>query len=238
MTSTNRAPVAAARWGACFAVVALVHLGALLAGADGLADLTQVLLLPPLAAALWSATAAPRSHRVRWTLAALVASWLGDSLPRLVTGDAAFLVMVGCFLVAQAAFVVGFAPDVRRSVVHRRPLLVLPYAAVLVTLVGACAPAAGPLLVPVAVYGGVLVAMAVLATGCGPLVAAGGAVFLVSDGLIALDRFVDAWHPPVPGFWVMATYVAAQSLIALGVARADLRARRGVHAGRDDLVVA
>ena len=72
-----------------------------------------------------------------WALVALGFSWLGDLVPSLVGDDAAFLVMVGFFLLAQVAYVVAFAPDVRRSVVHRRPVLLLPYAAVLVGLVAA-----------------------------------------------------------------------------------------------------
>ena len=45
----------------------------------------------------------------------------------------------------------------------------------------------------------------------------GGALFLVSDGLIALDAFVDGFGLPAQGFVVMATYLAAQALIVAGV---------------------
>ena len=134
--------------------------------------------MPALAAVVVTATRWPRGHVVTWTLVALGFSWLGDLVPSLVGEDAAFLVMVGFFLLAQVAYVVAFAPLVRRSVVHTRPVLLLPYAAVLVVLVALCAPGADALLVPVAVYGGVLVAMAVLATGWAALAAVGGAVFL------------------------------------------------------------
>ena len=46
------------------------------------------------------------------------------------------------------------------------------------------------MLVPVLVYGACLGTMAVLSTGVNRLTAVGGALFLVSDGLIALDAFV------------------------------------------------
>ena len=47
--------------------------------------------------------------------------------------------------------------------------------------------------------------------------AIGGALFLVSDGLIALNAFAEGFDLPGQGFWVMATYLAAQSLIVVGV---------------------
>ncbi|WP_233549764.1 lysoplasmalogenase [Cellulomonas rhizosphaerae] len=222
----RRSSPAARGWAAAFVLAAAVHLGALLTGAGTLADVSQWLLMPLLAAVLVTATRWPRGHLVRWGLVALAASWLGDSLPSLLDGDAAFLAMIGCFLVAQVAYVVAFAPDARRSVLHRRPALLVPYALVLVGLVAACAPHADTLLVPVAVYGGVLTAMAVLATGVGPLVAVGGAVFLVSDGLIALERFVPAWDLPGQDFAVMLTYVVGQALIVGGIVARNRAVRR------------
>jgi uncharacterized membrane protein YhhN len=95
---------------------------------------------------------------------------------------------------------------------------VLAYAAAFCALLVACAPGAGGLLVPVIVYGVCLTLMAVLATGVHPLTGLGGAVFFVSDGLIALDAFATWYAPPAPGFWVMSTYVVGQALIAAGVA--------------------
>jgi uncharacterized membrane protein YhhN len=80
--------------------------------------------------------------------------------------------------------------------------------------------------VPVLVYGALLGTMAVLATGVNLLTAVGGALFLVSDGLIALDAFAAGFDLPAQGFWVMATYVAAQSLIVAGVLRETSTARR------------
>jgi len=80
------------------------------------------------------------------------------------------------------------------------------------------------MLVPVLIYGACLGTMAVLATGVNRLTAIGGAVFLVSDGLIALDAFVSGFDLPAEGFWVMATYVAAQVLIVAGVLLEDTAA--------------
>jgi len=200
-------------------VVTAVHLLAQILGSSGLADATQVLLMPLLAGALWSETSAPRGRLVSLTLAALGLSWLGDSAPKVADGDPAFLLMVGFFLLAQVAYIVAFLPFRRRSVLHvNRPWLAA-YVAVVAALVVACVGGAADMLVPVLVYGACLGTMAVLATGLNAVAAAGGALFLVSDGLIALDAFVPGFGLPVQGFWVMATYVAAQVLLVAGVLR-------------------
>ena len=61
--------------------VALVHLGAQLAGGGLVADATQVLLMPLLAGVLWCETSSPRGRLVTLVLVALGLSWLGDSAP-------------------------------------------------------------------------------------------------------------------------------------------------------------
>jgi uncharacterized membrane protein YhhN len=208
-----------------FVLVSLVHLGALVADQGTLADVSQALLMPALAAFVATATRWPRGHLVRWSVVALGASWLGDSLPALLADDTAFLVMVGCFLVAQVAYIVAFAPDASRSVLRRRPLALLGYGAVLVGLLALCAPHAGTMLVPVAVYGGCLIAMAVLSTGVSALAGVGGAVFVVSDSLIALDHFVPGWHLPGQDVWVMVTYLVGQALIAVAVVQRNRAVR-------------
>lgn len=197
--------------------MALVHLVGQLAGSEVVADVTQVLVMPLLAGVLWCETSRPRSRLVTLVVAALGLSWLGDSAPNLTSGDAAFLVMIGFFLLAQVAYIAAFLPFRARSVLHVHRARLLAYLAAVGALVLACAPGAGGLLVPVLVYGACLGTMAVLSTGVNRLTAAGGALFLVSDGLIALDAFVDGFGLPAQGFVVMATYLTAQSLIVTGV---------------------
>jgi uncharacterized membrane protein YhhN len=209
-----------------FVAVALLHLGAQLSGGADVADATQVLLMPVLAAVLWLQSAAPRGRLVLLTLVALGLSWLGDSAPKLTDGDAAFLAMVGFFLLAQVAYIVAFWPYRTNSVVYQRRPLLLGYVAAVTGLVAACVGGAAGMLVPVLVYGALLGTMAVLATGVNLLTAVGGALFLVSDGLIALDAFAAGFDLRAQGFWVMATYVAAQSLIVAGVLRETSTTRR------------
>ncbi|WP_346764496.1 lysoplasmalogenase [Rhodococcus sp. HNM0569] len=212
-----------------FVGVALVHLGAHVAalGSDDgslarrCADGSQWLLMPALAAVVASATGSPRSRLVRATLAALALSWLGDSAPDVVGGDAAFLVMIGFFLLAQIAYVVAFVPYRQDSVAYRSRGALAAYVLAVAALVAACAPGAGVLLAPALVYGIVLGASAVLATGVNAVAGWGGALFLVSDAMIALGEFTDWFDFTGHGLAVMATYLAGQALLACGVLRRD-----------------
>lgn len=213
---------------AAFAVLALVHLAAQLVGADTTADVTQWFLMPVLAAVPWLSTTAPRSRLVVLTLVAL-GFWLGDSAPDLADGDTAFLLMVGFFLLAQITYIAAFAP-LSTGALRRKRGVVVAYGVAVALLIAACAPGAGALLVPALVYGAALGAMAILSAGVNRTAAIGGGLFLVSDGMIAMGAFADWFTPPGEGFWVMATYIAAQALIVLGVLEADGDHQRGASA--------
>lgn len=210
-----------------YLVLTILHLACQLADQSGAAKVTQWLLMPALAAFLLiNSRDAHRGRLVRLTLLALFFSWLGDTAPSLASGDTAFLLMVGFFLLAQLVYIVAFLPHRSASVLTRQRALITPYAVAFVALVLACAPHAGSLLVPVLIYGLLLATMAVLATGLGPLVWVGGTLFLISDGLIALDAFAPWWSLPGQGFWVMLTYTVAQVSITLGVLRVQRLSRR------------
>src|SRR5690606_34760456 len=89
------------------------------------------------------------------------------------------------------------------------------YAAAYAGLVFALAPHVGVLLVPVLVYGAVLCAMAALATRGDAMLALGGALFVASDAILAIGRFLPDVAIPRVSFLVMLTYLAAQALITL-----------------------
>ena len=221
--SETRSPLGVSARGAltAYALVSVVNLTLIATGNDTWANVTQWLLMPVLAVAFLllpprGATPLPRLRTA--TLVALGFSWLGDSLPDLTNGDSAFLVMVGGFLCAQIAYLVGFLPHARRSILTRAPLLTALYAVVFVGLVLACAGGAGPLLGPVVVYGATLTTMAVLSTGLNRSTAIGGAIFMVSDSLIALGAFRH-WTGVAMSVAVMATYAVAQGLLVVGISR-------------------
>ena len=68
--------------------------------------------------------------------------------------------------------------------------------------------------IPVFVYSAALLAMSLAALDTGsPRTAGGGALFLASDTLLALEKFGDLRLPAHEGL-VMATYASAQALLA------------------------
>ncbi|MFN3338365.1 MAG: lysoplasmalogenase family protein [Dietzia sp.] len=193
-----------------FAAVTLVHLIALTADAGVVAAWSQVLLMPALAVVLVALPRGDRGPAWPWALGALAASWVGDSLPKVVPHDAQFLAMIGGFAVAQVLWIVAFTRvDRGRSPFAWTLLLIVVAAALLAVTV----PEAGILAPAVVVYGLLLLAVAWLASSHGWVGALGGAMFVLSDGLIALGAFrPDLVDWANRDLTVMATYAAAQAL--------------------------
>lgn len=199
---------------AAFAAVSFVHLAALLAGADLLGQATKPALMPLLAA--WAAVrGGPRALVV-----ALLFGWGGDTLLQ-VGGEVPFLAGMGCFAAGHVCYVVMF---VRRGAFadRRRALAATAgYAAAWAAVVTLLWPDLGDLRFPVAVYSLLLTATAVTGAGTGAAAGLGGALFLLSDTLIATG-LADWPQLPAPQFWIMLTYIAAQYLLARSLAgRAD-----------------
>ena len=67
--------------------------------------------------------------------------------------------------------------------------------------------------------------MAVLATGLGRLAGLGGAIFMLSDSLIALGAFRD-WSGRGLSVAIMATYAVAQALLVIAIQRFRQQAQR------------
>lgn len=218
-----------------YLLVSVLHLLAQAAGRSAFAATTQVLLMPTLAVFLLLSTR-ERSRLVDLARWALLFSWLGDTVPRFLRDDAGFGPMLGCFLLAQVCYIRAFWPARGSSLLHRRRGWLTPYVVALLALLATCAPAAGGLAPAVVVYGCCLATMAVLASGLNPLAWAGGAVFMASDSLIALDAF-DVWTQPGHDLWVMGSYCVAQLLLVLGVLRAQAPAESGEAAGHHPGVV-
>jgi len=164
-----------------------------------------------LASAAWR-------ERYRLYAVALLFSATGDVLLA-GNGERWFIPGLASFLVTHLLYAVIFVRDPRLPRIGLRggrriaavviPAFALGYAAFLF-------PRLGALAVPVVLYMGAIVAMAVLSLRIAPVVVPVGAVlFMVSDSLLAFDKFVagSAWFgPPI---WI--TYAAAQLLIAYGL---------------------
>ncbi|MFE2153676.1 lysoplasmalogenase [Streptomyces lavendulae] len=186
-----------------FGVAAAVDLGALLAGWHLGHVIAKPLLMPLLVAHVLT-RGAPRL-----LIAALLFGWGGD-LALLFDAEPAFLVGMGSFAAGHVCYLVLFGRG------RTSPALGGAYALALlgtVALLWGDLPAA--LRVPVAGYSLLLTAMAYRSSALGRTAGIGGALFLLSDTLIATG--VAEWPQlPRPDFWIMATYLAAQYLLAAG----------------------
>ncbi|MET3985895.1 lysoplasmalogenase [Streptomyces sp. PvR034] len=198
-----------------FAVATAADLGSLLAGWDT-GHLVFKPLLMPLLIGYALTRGAPRA-----LVAALFFGWGGD-LALLFDADPAFLVGMGSFALGHLCYLALFG---RRPA---SPLAGAAYAGALlgtVTLLWGDLPA--DLRIPVAGYSLLLTAMAWRSGALGWRAGLGGALFLLSDTLIATG--VAHWPQlPRPDFWVMATYAAAQYLLAAGALADDRAYRREV----------
>ncbi|MEU6843122.1 lysoplasmalogenase [Streptomyces sp. NPDC046716] len=191
-----------------FLAVCAADLVALLAGAHTVHIVLKPLLIPALLAYV-VARGGPRL-----LCGALLLGWGGDVL-LLFDDDTAFLAGMGCFAAGHICYLLLFKRD--GTARARGGLLALGYGVVLAATVGALWPdlPAG-LRGPVAGYSLLLTAMAYGASRLGPTAGVGGALFLLSDSLIAMG-LADWPTLPRPDFWIMLTYVAAQFLLAQGV---------------------
>jgi len=150
----------------------------------------------------------------RLLVAALLFGWGGDVL-LLFHADLAFLAGMGCFAAGHVCYLFLFR---RHGAAQARGAWMAgAYAAVLVALVVLLWPGlpAG-LRIPVAGYSLLLTSMACGSTRLGPATGVGGALFLLSDTLIATG-IADWPQPPRTDLWIMSTYCVAQFLLARGV---------------------
>lgn len=195
-----------------FAVVLAVDLGALLVGSHA-GHMVAKPLLMPLLAGYAAVRGAPRL-----LLAALLFGWGGDVF-LLSDADWAFLVGMGSFAVGHVCYLTLFARSGRAGGRRASVLLGAVYGVALVGLVAALWPdLPADLRVPVAGYSLLLTAMAWRSGWLGPVAGAGGALFLLSDTLIATG--VADWPQlPAPDFWIMLTYAVGQCLLAVGILR-------------------
>lgn len=189
-------------------------------GARRAESVLKPLVLLALLAAAW-AMGAPDSAAGWWVLAALVLSLAGD-VALLSESEARFVAGLASFLLAHVAYVVAFAltgmPSGRLALVGAALVVVAAVTAGRRIVPAAAREGGAALGGACAAYMAVIGVMVVAAWATGrPLVALGATVFMVSDTVLAWNRFVR------PLRWgtlaVMGTYHVGQVLIVLGLLR-------------------
>ncbi|HEY2265189.1 MAG TPA: lysoplasmalogenase [Streptosporangiaceae bacterium] len=164
--------------------------------------LTKPLLMPVLMAG-----------RDRPAQRALALGAAGD-VALLAPGEAAFTAGLASFLAGHLAWIAALRQRPGRGYLRARPALAVPPVAAFGAMNAYLWKRTGPNRIPVLVYSAALLAMTLTALDSGsPRTAAGGVLFLTSDTLLALEKFGGLKLPVHEGL-VMATYTAAQALLA------------------------
>ncbi len=175
------------------------------------------LALLVLIVAAWQGSAGMRGRK--WLLLALCLSWLGDVL---LMGEGLFVPGLVAFLLAHLSYLQLFRLDAPWLRSRRAVAIAISVAAVVFVGVDQNGLPT-ELRIPVAAYVLVIATMAAqawgrakhLRTAASLWVAWGSASFMLSDTLLAIDKFVSPL--PSAGLWVLATYYVAQGLIVRGI---------------------
>lgn len=203
-------------------ILVAVVLAALNTAVEVLDVRAAVYVLKPLATlalvALVLLAGAPSRYR-RWVSVGLSASLAGDILLMLPQG--LFIPGLLAFLMAHVCYIVAFAEE--SGGVRAPRLTALPVYAIAGAILAYLWPTLGAMRVPVAGYVAVISTMAWQALARWQvhrrfdtaLAAAGSVFFLASDAALAIRKFSAPFA--AASLVIMATYYAAQLLIALSV---------------------
>lgn len=164
-------------------------------------------------------------HPVRLpVILALDFSFMGDIM-LLFPGDSFFVLGLSCFLFAHIAYLFAFAKGVAfsESFLRKKPWILLLLLPNVLFLLNRIEEGLGTLQLPVYSYTGVILLMVAAAINRRDFTAPesfravmiGALLFMVSDSILAIDRFSE----PVNGapYLVMITYMGAQFFITMGM---------------------
>ena len=185
-----------------FAAIAAADVLLAATGHDRQRWLTKPLLMPVLMAG-----------RDRPTQRALALGGAGD-VALLGSSDAAFTAGLVSFLAGHIAWIIALRQRPGGGRLRARPALAAPYLAAHAALNAYLWKRTGRDRVPVIIYSTALLAMSLAALDSrSPKTALGGALFLISDALLALEKFGEVQLPAHESL-AMATYTTAQALLA------------------------
>lgn len=209
-------------------LLGLLNLAGQVWGLSVLSFWSKPFLMPVLGLYFWLGMTPVRPRWSFWVLLALFFSTGGDiSLLFAHQSGLFFMLGLGSFLLGHLAYLGAYSGSVqdlgKSPLLRRKPHAITPFLVYSMGLYAWLWPHLGPMQWPVFAYTGVIITMALLALNrwgrtCFPsfyLCFGGALLFLISDSLIALDRFVGLI--PGGGFFVMLTYILAQFGIVQGL---------------------
>lgn len=208
-----------------FTVIAIIHLIGQVLQIPEVHDGTKPFLMPLLA--YYFSKSCIKTPLNKFIYAALFFSWLGDCFLIYAPLNGLFFMLgLGSFLIAQMVYVIiniNFVEEGESRLVFKWPaLLFIVYGMAFFSWI---IDDLGLLTLPVAIYCAVITLMGVTAVGRlgraaktdALLVIAGAALFILSDSVIAFNKFVSPIE--LSGPIVMLTYISAQFLLVEGYRR-------------------
>lgn len=204
-----------------FFVVGAVNLLAQLIASEILNSYTKPLLMPILMFYVYRSSIGNTTLKTLLLSLALLLSWIGDISLMYQSESTYFLIGIGFFLLAQITYIIAL-----KKTAYQLPLNIIwmiPIFLYGIVLLWLLLPNAGEFQAPVLLYGLVIMTMACVARlregnttqESFRLAFAGSVLFVISDSLIALNKFY--FTIPYAGLFIMGTYIAAQYLLAQGI---------------------
>ena len=205
-------------WRILYAIAAAAVFIGLLFDLQPLYLAAKPLLMPALALYFISASKAYPGWRV-YVVLALVFSWGGDVF--LISSDW-FIAGLVSFLIAHIFYIIAYHKTGAASGVLK-PLDIIKFVLYGIVLIWIIYPGLGEMLVPVLIYAWVLLGMGIWAhkrrgatsASSFMLVSSGAILFVLSDGLIAVNKFTV--EIPAERILIMSIYMTAQYLIVQGL---------------------
>lgn len=208
---------------AFFAVVLVADLVFTGGGIQSLRIISKPLIVLSLLAYFLLSTKGMASPLKGWVVGALLLSWLGDVLLLFESRDSLYFILgLSAFLLAHVAYIIFFNRLRRVEGIALKPMLFLPVLVYYIGLISLLYSHLGAMKLPVVVYGAVISAMLATAlhlkslrgSAAGPLFLLGAALFVLSDSLLAVNKFLEPFTGA--GLLIMLTYGLAQFFIVRG----------------------
>ncbi len=208
-----------------FIVASVVNVAAWIWGQSALAALVKPALMPLLSLSTVACALGYRVDRrlLGWLVAAQLFGFLGDTL-LIREGFIFFASGIGAFLIGHIFYISLFGGRSWKGLTWKEWVISLPFMMGGVYGLVRLLKISGDLLVPMAVYGFMLMLL-IFSTLCGlirfrhrgawALVFLGALLFTFSDALIAAETF-EVVSFPLLDATIMFTYLLAQSLLAIG----------------------
>lgn len=207
-----------------YAIVGAANVLGLLLDQPDITRFTKPMLMPALIFLVYQHANGHVTMRILLLGVALLFSWGGD-IALMQKDEMYFLLGLGAFMITHVLYIVIYLKSsFQRPEFRLMPLLpILTFLIFLMAYLLRAVPT--HLIAPIAVYGVVITTMASLARLREGLtsnrsfqwVMMGSFLFVVSDSIIAIDKFLSGFQIPYPDVLVMTTYIFGQLMIVLGV---------------------